>query len=131
MKPSRSAVIHLALAAVLFRALVPDGFMVARSVEGTPSVVPCPARSAELVQLIQSQSGHHHHHHHGDAGTQAGASAAECPFAASLLTPPPATTPLAVAHLAPAAPTVAPPHALARRALARKPPATGPPSALC
>jgi len=133
VKASPSATIwcHLALAALLFRALLPDGYMLTRGDQGAPAIVPCPARSPELVQLIQSQAGHQHHHHHGaDDGAPGSASAAECPFAAALLSPPSASLAVVAPAPAPSPPVVVPAPGIARLASLRTPPATGPPSTL-
>lgn len=123
---------YLALAALCLRALVPDGFMLARGEQTWASVVPCPARSPELVELL-SRLGHAHHdhgHHHDHDAKSDVSAAAQCPFAVAIFGATPSTQAFSAPVYSTQAPVLALAAGIARLPAARNPPATGPPAVL-
>jgi hypothetical protein len=77
---SRLALIALALLpALIFRALIPAGFMPMRDPDGRLAIVFCPGASVPASHAGQDPV-HAHHHHHGGHATDA---QDVCPFALS------------------------------------------------
>lgn len=114
-----------ALSALVFRALIPDGYMLAGAGDaGTGPLLLCPARSAELVEALGAPRHHHHATHDTD---EAGSVSSECPYALALTGALPPETgapmPLPAASAPPATMRVA----RVAAPLALPPPATGPP----
>jgi hypothetical protein len=114
---NRIAALTLIVGALLLRAMLPTGFMLAPGAAGGVEITLC-----DGIALA---------HHHGDQGRHS-QGAQPCPFAIALN---PATPPVAALLLAPPAPlpapTVVPPRQTPRLAFAAiTPPATGPPALL-
>lgn len=119
--------------ALLLRGLIPAGFMLGGAGDAAAGrwLVPCPAQSPELAQMLagQGQSHHAHHHHGGDAGAvpaDAGPSDS-CPFAIAVTSAPPMDVPAAVRVRAPAQVFRSARPARLRAGLRLGPPARGPP----